>query len=108
MSDGDNMVERVARALCEDCGLNWETAIHDGWRRQARAAIVKASSLMAVKPLPALAYPATLYELYDPAESIRAAMAASEVLDKMVGRISPTDTPFMRLLAQRSTMGDCS
>ena len=33
------LVERVARALCEDCGLDWETATQEGWERQARAAI---------------------------------------------------------------------
>ena len=27
------MVERVARALCEDCGLDWSAASQDSWRR---------------------------------------------------------------------------
>lgn len=35
----DEEVERVARALCEDCSLDWETSMQDAWCRNARAAI---------------------------------------------------------------------
>ena len=35
----DDEVGRVARALCEDCSLDWETSTQDAWRRNARAAI---------------------------------------------------------------------